>query len=71
MIHTSGAYKGLCAAASVSSPGVMVLVSSLNEFDASPARDELLVLPSELETEPFGRRGLDRYLRLGTGCGAT
>lgn len=70
MTHTSGAYKGLCAAASVSSPGVMVLVSSLNEFDASLSRDKLLVLLSGLETELFARRGLVRYLRLGTGRGA-
>lgn len=61
---------GLCAAASVSSPGVIVLASSFNELDVSLARDKLLVLPSALETEPFGRRGLERYLRLGTGCGA-
>lgn len=70
MFHTSGVYTELCTAASVSSPGVIVLVSSFNELDASLARDKLLVLPSGLETEPFNRRGLVRYLRLGTGCGA-
>lgn len=69
MIRTSCAEKGLCATANVSSPGVIVLPSSFNELDVSLARDKLLVLPSGLETEPFGRLGLERYLRLGTGCG--
>lgn len=48
----------------------MVLASSFNELDALLARDKLLALPSGLETEPFDRRGLERYLRLGIGCGA-
>jgi len=68
MIRTSGTSKGLRAAASVSSPGVMALESSFNGFDAS--RDKLLVLPSGLETELFDRRGLEGYFRLGAGCGA-
>lgn len=49
---------------------MIVLASSFNELDVSLARDKLLVLPSALETEPFGRRGLERYLRLEIGCGA-
>ena len=48
----------------------MVLASSFNELDTSLARDKLLVLPSGLETEPFGRRGLEGCLGLGTDCGA-
>lgn len=61
----------LCAATSVSSPGVMVLASSFNECDVSLARDKLLVLPSGLEIELFDRRGLERCTRLGIACGAT
>lgn len=49
---------------------MIVLESSFNAFDASLARDKLLVLPSELEIELLDRRGLERCLRLGSGCGA-